>query len=1128
MIQPRNRSLTTDLQPDEPVLLVYGQDASACRIAEQLASRLSRLDIKSRLLGDVDFEDWRCRRGVTFLLGNLADCAVARELYYRFLLVTDKTYPGVGGYEIRTLCDPLGSGSNILFLGYSDEAGLEAGWKELETKIELSIPFLNQVKAVGFPLPDHEMVSIREAEIPDPAWRASSDVPCVNKGYLGYLSGEQDLLDAYFEIWQSILDYGLPRGDHNIKDRHLWLAHLISSFRLLEAAGLVPNPMRGAIFAHLLEWVDSEHGLEHIQKPEFTKPGMMRQNHGTLPALGLAYLADFVDTHHPDEVDTGPWWELIWDVFHPYKNGSWKPACDGLCHGWYLSQPALLDFGLLEPNRHYFENGGARSAAECAMAVVNPLGWMPSAGDSHLLRSFPGKNLRMAAAYYQDGRYAFVHDTASRYRRLKSHILPVRAFDRGLDPVIPEDQVGVTVVPMDPVVYATGEAAGQSKTPYFQTPPSISLERCFDKLAFRSGWEQTDAYLLLDGLGGGSHAYWDALEVTDYTTQGFSFIVSETGGKFPETESHGVLTLYREGRASRVPEFAELLDAETSSADSGYARAALRDYQGADWIREVYFFGNSGFVVLDTVRAKEAGLYTVESHFRIPGPVDEDANQVFALRESAKGSVLIFGLIGTCSHEAQVFVRTEDKSGTICDRESEKGLPPEGSRETAWYRRYGIESKLISTYTQRASVQLESGETLSFIHAGAARGQSRPNLQVTPGDGGAVSVHLDQFQTELKSRESARPASPEADLSRKEYRGAALNLQVSEPFPEPVRDLQGIPGGEFLAQAGDQTLVRLDAAGDCRERFSTPGPVHAYRAFGTRNFAGIFVSHGKNCISRMDTNGKVLWTSTIEAIPSSSPWWELENPRAVSLEVLESREGDFLCVAGCGDMHVRGFGADGALQWTFRYQNGVPGQLLKIRHPGLPEALVVAAGEIISNQSTLRLLNAQGELKLEIPIEGWTSKLPGIDCFSRKEECLVAAGATRGVNFQVHRLKIHNGQLESDPLIRDYVGGAAAVVKYCPELDQILVGTRQGMLLAYGFDGILKWSQVFPGAVLGIHPWRDQVLVGSQDGQGVLFNARGEVSGTISTPASWNLLQPAGEHFLLPHQKQLIVLKMPT
>lgn len=1128
MFKPRSLTRITDLEPEEPVRILCGSNATTEAIARRAGRALEKLDVPVELLGNPTFNEWKCGSGVTLLLGNLADCEVVKELYYRFLLVTDKTYPGPGGYELRTLCDPLGLGSNILFLGYSDEDGLEAGWQALEPQIALSIPFLNEIHATGFPLPRHERHLIRSSRLPEPAWRASSDIPCVNSGYLGYLSGDSGLLDFYFGMWGSILEYGLPRGDHNIKDRHLWLPHYLSSFRLLEVAGLIPEALMESILNHLFEWVESEHGLEQIAKDEFTIPGHMRQNHGLLPALGLAYFADYLDTHHPNTVDTRSWWKLIWEVYEPYKQGSWKPACDGLCHGWYLSQPALLDFGLLEPDRHYFKKGGAWAAAECALAVINPLGWMPSAGDSHLLRSFPGKNLRMAAAYYQDGRFAYGHGLTDFYRRQKSHIVPVRTFDCGIGPREPTDHLGVHVIGMDPVVYATGKDAGTWKTHYFQTPPSIPRERCFDKLAFRSGWERNAAYLLLDGLGGGSHAYWDALEIMDFTSHGYSFLVSETGSQYPETESHGVLTLYREGLATRVPEFAELLDAHSGGNENGYARAALRQYLGADWIREIFFFGSAGIGIVDTVRAVEPGLYTAESHFRIPGSVEESDSGVLAHRRGDEAPVT-FGLCGWSNLPGQHFVQVQDKTRAIKDLPSNSPQHPEESREEAWIRRYRIEEKRVSVFTQRVSAKLEAGETIRFVHAGVVQSGkgSLPAIQ---------NKNPDQFQLILGAEERlvvSREAAADPDLhSSDENSGKDIPTLAESSwlrFSQPISQFRQIAAGTFAASLADDQ-IGVWKAGSSPDYLAFPDAVHTFRGRGVEAFHSLLVSHGGKNISQFDSDLKLLWKTEIEPIPSSAPWWELEDARGIALEKFSDKAGSGPWVIGCGDMQVRGLTETGEWIWDFRYQNGVPGQLKCLAHPQTGHPLVAVAGEIISNQSTLRILNSAGELILEIPIEGWTSKLPGLSLFSRDNQTYLAAGATRGCNLQVYRLKEVHGSdaLAAEPVFSHYVGGAVSCLSYQSSMDRLIVGTQMGILMAFDLQGGLDWTQVLPQAVENILGHESTIFAGCAEQPGGCFDTIGKLMAHLPPSPGWKDALIYQDQILFPRDQEIFSISLPA
>ena len=58
------------------------------------------------------------------LLGNLATSHACETLYLNYCTYEDLYYPGAGGYVVRPLTDPFGTGSNILVLGASDDAGL--------------------------------------------------------------------------------------------------------------------------------------------------------------------------------------------------------------------------------------------------------------------------------------------------------------------------------------------------------------------------------------------------------------------------------------------------------------------------------------------------------------------------------------------------------------------------------------------------------------------------------------------------------------------------------------------------------------------------------------------------------------------------------------------------------------------------------------------------------------------------------------------------------------------------------------------------------------------------------------------------------------------------------------------
>ena len=69
------------------------------------------------------------------VIGARENNPLIARLYRRGFCYTDRTYPGAGGYELRSIHNPTGGGFNVLLAGGSDDAGIEAaaatgaGWR---------------------------------------------------------------------------------------------------------------------------------------------------------------------------------------------------------------------------------------------------------------------------------------------------------------------------------------------------------------------------------------------------------------------------------------------------------------------------------------------------------------------------------------------------------------------------------------------------------------------------------------------------------------------------------------------------------------------------------------------------------------------------------------------------------------------------------------------------------------------------------------------------------------------------------------------------------------------------------------------------------------------------------------
>jgi signal recognition particle subunit SEC65 len=1093
-LTPRTLNFETSLE-GEAVVVLPPRGAAKSEFAQAVLARLAELGADARIEPYAENRSLAEFSQPVVVWGNLANSDAVRELYFKCLVMTDLRYPGAGGHELRTLIDPYGTGANILYLGYSDDAGLQSGGDRFLARLAPRTPLLNDIQANGLPITDFQVQMIRDSSFPPLDWMITADPHITHKGYLAFLTGEAQLQSQAREVWERVVAYGVPPGDHNIKDLHLRTSMLVSVFRLQETAGLVPEDLRGPILNYLIEWVYSDQGIVKMDIPENTAPGVQRQNHGTIPALALAYLSAYLRDFYPERSEPAEWDLLIDRIFEPYADGSWKNASEGICHGWWLEQPVLLEYGLLDQQHRYFNHEGARRAADCAIAVTNNFGWLSSSGDVNLTRAFAGVSLRTAAAWYRDPRYTFVHNLAPDFHALRMHQFLSRTFDIGLG--VEEPEAGLTLIPLDPIVHH-GATHHRDIAPWmFERAPSAPVEQCFDKVAFRTGWTPDDTYLLIDGIGGGSHAYADALDLVEYSRLGFSFLISETGPKFPETDHHAVVTVARDGVSDAIPCFATWEEATwDESARTGYARLVLSGNNGATWTRELFLLNAQGLIIHDHVCAESEGDYTIQSNLRTPGLVSWEGGRTVARRRQGDGTEVVFGLQPLGPAGAPPHVVERDHSVHIRPRHDLVDPRPEDDNVAAWERRYGIKETVVSITRMRAHTHLAKGEGISFIHYAHARhpNEADPRLCVE----GSDTLRLQGLDAPVEVK-THRPIELKAE--------SIISADPEKPWPIAVRSFAETAGEavKTLVPLGDGSVVvameagtvrALDASGEAHWETALAGPVHDVDAGAELAFVG----HGDCALTALRlADGAIAWTYEIERIPSSCSWWEWPTPAAFEVVAARPDSGFDGVVAGCGDIQMRCFDAAGNCRWNYRYVNGIPGtiRLVDVNGDGVDEIMV--GGEVMSNCSHCRVVDSRGRQLQQLEVEGWTSRMTAL-AVAKGEPTYLAFGATRGRNLYF---------LAIDPAAEDplqvrwmrRMPGAVTAVHIDPAHERVVVGNTLGLIVAFDFDGQPTGRLALPAGVQSIWGGVHGYLVGLEDGMGHLVQL--DVTAGLTQVAQW-------------------------
>ncbi len=657
---------------------------------------------------------------------------------------------------------------------------------------------------------------------------------------------------------------------------------------------------------------------------------------------------------------------------------------------------------------------------------------------------------------------------------------------------------------MDPIVYGAYENNPDLAAEDFDTPPNIPIERCFDKLAFRSGWGRPDSYLIIDGLGSGSHAYADTLDIIEYSKHGYSFLVSESGIYYPETENHSVLTVVRNGMAGTVPSFAELVEKRAEPDGSGYVRLRLNDYNGTDWIREVFFLPEIGILFHDTVRAREAGSYVLENHFRVPGKATFEHDELRALREDEASGPIGFLLQGTCSHAHTKSFKEQDKSLQY-SRALEPGMPPEESLALAWKHRYGTDDQVVSVFTSRSVLEMKPGHAVSFTHFARIQAAGEPAFSLETVDGSRVILAGPGEPIPFLCHESPVQTEPSGKAPDMGKSGRSLEFENLFECEFDITSVVAGPDHRTIFGTGDGVVGKCDAHSNLEWKVELDGRVHDIAAAPSDREETFYVGHGDSMLSRI-SQGRVIWTKTIDAISSYSPWWALYHPSAVRV-VVGPQSMDSVVFAGCGDKILRGFSPDGEELWTFRYDNGIPAQLLPIDldHDGYSEVLV--GGEVISNQSTCRILRPTGTLLAEIPVEGWTSRLSAVSIAESDDSWILAVGSNRGENLQVSDLSPVGGREESLPFQRRFslrLGGEVNGLVIDLPQNCLFASTTQGCLLRLDLDrGNPSWNRTFLHPIAELKPVSDHLLIVDATGQHHLLDCGGKVVAESSSARIW-------------------------
>lgn len=606
-------------------IIVTSADPSIAGLALRLREQLgTSLGIDVPVLFPSETTDTLLTRSATIVLGNMANNALLLRLYAWLYAFADAGYPGAGGYVVRSLHDPWGTGANVVILGGSDTAGVTRACDR----------FMEHVPSSGV-LPRLHDVCVSD-EVAAAICKKALLIPYEELAFKFVLSGKIEYAERFRE--ELLRNASLPQDEFvagQLTFSHLRDWTLAAAFDLAEDAPVFTDEDRLIATRFLLRSMLSEQGGTGWIG---TGQGRARcGNHESAAAINLFMTATYFEKYYglPEATEL----KAAAERFCRRGVRNFRGGADYWWHEFLGVSTDFTRYVLMTGKDEAFQSGAFRRDAERSLLYINNIGLATHGGESLFdLSSVNAPRfaafLNRAALLIGDGRYAFMAEMESPDAWAGENLFerhnPGETWKSYVKPVPPADQIGLNVLtPVEAGFFHT--TTGQvdlvtGKIDENIEKSQIQYAETFDKACFRGGLSPDDEYLLLGGINA-ARGHEDAGAVIEYSDEGRIWLVDGAwmlGGAAP---LHNALTVTRDGDCETLPPYA-ILEGRVCFGDHGMFRCRLENCSGVDWTRTVFWRKNGYFVVFDTVTALKEGRYRITCHWQTLGELEAQEDTI--------------------------------------------------------------------------------------------------------------------------------------------------------------------------------------------------------------------------------------------------------------------------------------------------------------------------------------------------------------------------------------------------------------------------------------------------------------------------------------------------------------------
>jgi hypothetical protein len=610
------------------------------------------------------------------LVGNVADNAAFLYLYTHEYTWADHAFPGPGGFELATVHDPWGVGLNAVIVGASDVAGGRAAAARLASLLpkpsngRLALPPLLEInlgaeaaQRFGKLLagePDEAYLTAQQ-QAAERALRSGEHtglwgrIASAGEAYArtrkpGYARLFVWLVRRAYQHYQSQpATFGGPWG----MDSDFMVHRVIPAWDAVEEEPSLTDAERWEITRILFQWVS-----EVAVRPAASTVGSshVRHNHQTFPALGLLYAADYFGKYyHLFEAEE---WLRIADACFQFQAECFKPHED--CNGYqWLTLGHLARYSLTRPNFAYFRPGPLRRESSTGGPPSQSVG-AEAPGQMRPARWACTSNAARDADYAVLGMDSFAYSTTygdtGEYQGWWTELPFLRAVNFVLrDPayqwVIDRKaavsgyyglgEFSVRLPAQEPSRLAGALAFPVDETWWrnFEGPSEVPWEAAVDKVCVRSGFAESDQYVLLDGLNGGGHGHYDGNSISRWCAGGRIWLADADYFR-AAARDHSTAIVLREGLGGPRPRFTSLLHLADLPAAAA-SETVAQNYNGCDWHRWLLAARRGAVLVADRFVARVEGDYDFHVLWQCLGEARLQAGRL-DLEQAGQWAAIVF------------------------------------------------------------------------------------------------------------------------------------------------------------------------------------------------------------------------------------------------------------------------------------------------------------------------------------------------------------------------------------------------------------------------------------------------------------------------------------------------------